>query len=402
MQSGEPFFVRVRDEVLAVDFDKPTAEAAANRLYWTCRMLGLPALLVASGQPGRRHVFAWPQAASQRAALDSAAREDEGDIRSTIRPPMAPHRMQALGVRPVILRGLDGLPSASASATPSARSWRPKTIEAAIYGNSAASTQTRTRSQVVYSVAMAACNANWSIQEALDFLRAPGSAAARAFAGRCRDRGQEATTRWFTDSVWVSAEEKVRENPARRQDTDPLLNDLSACVERLPWPGRSGPSARAAYIGLLSRARELGTLEIACSHRKLMEQAGISSRKTIQTALKRLEAWGLIEWIGTAKRSELAENAPPRHHLTYRWRLCTSHLSGSDLNAAAGDSITSTAALGHDAFLNRSGLGKNAHRIWVAVEAAPGSTPEELSQRLEIGKRTVRKHLAEAAQDGAG
>ena len=54
----------VRSEALAVDFDKDDATEAANRLYWRCRMLGLPALLVASGGTGRRHVFCWPKDAS--------------------------------------------------------------------------------------------------------------------------------------------------------------------------------------------------------------------------------------------------------------------------------------------------------------------------------------------------
>lgn len=131
-----------------------------------------------------------------------------------------------------------------------------------------------------------------------------------------------------------------------------------------------------------------------------MEEAGISSRKTIRTALKRLEGRGLIEWMGTTKRCDRAEDAPSRHHRTFRWLLRTSHLTGSDLTAAAEDRRTSVSALRHDAFLNRSGLGKNAHRIWVAVEAAPGSTPQELSRGLQIGRRTVHKHLAELRRVG--
>jgi len=388
VRSGKAFFVRVKPEVLAADFDHDDAMVAANRLYWRCRMLGLPGLLIASGQAERRHVFCWPTNDRQRSELASMATADGGDIRSDIRPPLAPHRWHSEGSTPEILHGLDiVLEFARTGALPN-RAWGEATIEVAINGRGRGS-----RSEIIYSVALAAVNAGWSHDQMADLLAASGLAAAGDYAARSKDRGAAPTKKWFTDHIWAAAEERVRAHPAIRQEPDAALGPIACQVEQLAWKGRSGGSDRAVYIAMVGKATEVGSLEFNCAQRDLMERSGLCGRKTVQAALKRLVSRGLIErrspshdQIGSRRSDD-----PARFRWTSAWLLCTDHLPAMSLSTpwAVGDFDS----IRHDVFLNGSGLGKCAQRIWVALAASPGSDARSLSSGLDIQCRTVKKHL---------
>ena len=396
-RSGKAFFVRPRPEVLAVDFDKDNAVAAANRLYWWCRMLGLPALLIRSGQEGRRHVFCWPKDNIQGAQLTKAANDDGGDVRVAIRPPLAPHRWHAEGITPEILHGLDVVLDFANTAAMPDKPWGNAIIETAIRGE-----QGRSRSQWINSAAMAAINAGWSAKQMDELLAATGLAICDDYAGRSKDRGTTATKKWFTDHVWVSAAKRVIDYPAKRKEPDPALGPLSAQVEQLAWIGRSGASERAVYIAMIGKATEVGSLEFNCSQRDLMERAGLCGRKTVQAASKRLIARGLIERISLSHdqiRSRLPDD-PARFRWTSTWRLNTNHVPAATHVGRPDDAVAEYTSIRHDVFLNGSGLGKYAHRIWVALDASPGSTARDLSSGLDIGYRTVRKHLETFHQFG--
>jgi hypothetical protein len=394
--SGKAFFVRVRPEILAVDFDDDDAVAAANRLYWRCRMLGIPALLIASGQEGRRHVFCWPKDDSQRTQLAIAAKDDGGDVRIAIRPPLSPHRWHAEGVTPKILHGLDiVLDFARTGAMPD-KPWGSAIIEAVVKGD-----RTRSRSERINSAVMAAVNAGWSATQMDELLAATGLAIFKDYAGRSKDRGAIATEKWLTGHVWASAEKRVREFPAKRQEPASELGALSARVEQLVWTGLSGASERALYIALIGKATEVGSLEFKSSHRDLMQRSGLCANKTVQAALKRLRTRELIErnLDEVGKRSRVSDQ-PLRFGLTSNWRLLTTHLSEESLARRTTVPVADCVSIRHDAFLNGSGLGKYAHRIWVALNAAPGSTAARLSSGLAIGRRTVNKHLQALHQRG--
>lgn len=395
VRSGKAFFVRVRQEVLAVDFDKDNAVLAANRLYWRCRMLGLPALLIRSGQHDRRHVFCWPMDDIQRAQLAKAANDDGGDVRIAMRPPLAPHRWHAEGVTPKILLGLDiVLDFASTGAMPD-KPWGNAIIELAINGGRSGS-----RSEAIYAVAMAAVNAGWSATQMDDLLAAKGLAIFEDYVGRSKDRGAIATTKWFTDHVWASAEKRVRDFPAKRQERASELGPLSGQVERLAWTGPAGASERALYIALIGKATEVGSLEFKCSHRDLMQRSGLCAIKTVQGAMKRLQQRGLIERLDAVGGRSRISDQPLRFGLTSNWRLLTKHLSEGRLPEPASVAVGDCVSVRHDAFLNGSGLGKYSHRIWVALNAAPGSSARQLSLGLAIGRRTVNKHLQVLRQRG--
>jgi hypothetical protein len=120
----------------------------------------------------------------------------------------------------------------------------------------------------------------------------------------------------------------------------------------------------------------------------------LCARKTVQAALKSLEAKELIE--RNPGREGVAAPVPdklPRFRFTSSWRLITNHLSALSPFGQSPETLTNCESLRHDAFVNGSGLGKYAHRIWVALDSSPGSTAVDLSTGLTMGRRTAQKHL---------
>jgi len=391
-RSGQPFFVRVSSSVLAVDFDRDDAVQAANRLYWTARMLGLPALLVASGQRGRRHVFVWPENDDQRTHLITMAKADHGDVRPDIRPPLAPHR---LGHLPQVLGGLDTLPGFADSSVGPTRTWGVRGRDTAILGRPEDS-----RSERIYSVALAAVNAGWSLPEFRDLLSAEGCAVADDFAGRVEDRGPDVTERWLQHQIWSPAQAWVRDHPAKRQERDPVLARLRDEVDHLPWSGLAGASQRALYIAMIDKAEKAGSTEFSCSQRQLMELAGLRSRRTVQSAADRLEDKHLISRRGRTAGRSSRPGDPHRNARTSTWQLLTDHLPSTPrLGRVAGR--RGNDGIGHDAFLNvAAGLGKNAHRIWSVLGSSSASTAQELTIATGLTIRTVKKHLSALARAG--
>lgn len=73
--------------------------------------------------------------------------------------------------------------------------------------------------------------------------------------------------------------------------------------------------------------------------------------------------------------------------------VCLSSCGVSPLRPTDSAASSKTSRRRHDVFLNGSGLGKYAQRIWVALAASPGSTATDLANGLDIGRRTVKKHV---------
>jgi hypothetical protein len=98
------FAVEVADDILAVDFDYLDGERLAALLANDLAALGVPSVLVASGGPGRAHLFARIADLALLDVFKARAKELGGDVRRTIRPPLAPHR---LGLRPRLISPVD-------------------------------------------------------------------------------------------------------------------------------------------------------------------------------------------------------------------------------------------------------------------------------------------------------
>ena len=190
--------------------------------------------------------------------------------------------------------------------------------------------------------------------------------------------------------MWPSATKWVKDHPVRRQEPDPALARLTAEVDELPRPGRSGPSTRALYIAMIEKATAVGELRFNASQRDLMRRS-VYSRKTVQGALKRLEDRNLVERRGRTAGRSSAEADPERYSLTSIWQLGTDHLPPQRAQPRHPSStVSGHVGIGADAFLNGTGLGKNAHRVWTARGRSPGPTPRHLSRDLGIDLRTVK------------
>ena len=88
---GVCFFVQVRQDMLVADFDRPDDAPPAEQLCTFLRQEGLLPVLVASGQPGHRHVFCKVPEDRWDAAR-RLAKVLRADVRASIRPPLTPHR----------------------------------------------------------------------------------------------------------------------------------------------------------------------------------------------------------------------------------------------------------------------------------------------------------------------
>ena len=180
----------------------------------------------------------------------------------------------------------------------------------------------------------------------------------------------EVTKTWLSHHVWESALRRVKDRPAKRREPDPLVAQLVSGLPSLSWPGRGGASEWAVYTALLAIASEVGLPVVNASQRRLMSKAGLASRQTVQRALKGLIVRGLIEPGRVAYKPVLPEDSPARHHWTGRWRVLPCESAASTEPSAATTLGERQAA--HDAFFNRSGLGKNAHRVWDMLHGSPG------------------------------
>lgn len=394
LASGQSFFARVRDGVLAADFDDPVSAAgAADRLYWSARVrYGLPALLVGSGQPHRRHCFVWPVSAQERSDLASLARKLGADVRIDIRPPLTPHRWAAKGVRPKLLRGDQLILDFGLSGALPTRLWGHRVASGSLEGpNPYAST-----SELVGAAAMAAVNAGWGLDEFEEMLACGGIQLGAAYLERVQRRGADRTRKWLGHQVWTSAEQKVASNPSRRRDVPPEVRAVAARVEEIAWPSRGGASQRAVYLSLLAKAEAVGDLSVRASIRDLMVGAGLPSRSTVQRALKALLKEGLID-PGRTTEADVRETG--RRRWTSRWAIVPAPSQGQQTNPS-WHSSADMPPVNHDAFLNHSGLGKNVHRVLTALYRAPGTTAEMLEKSLGLQRRTVRRHLGCLAVHG--
>jgi hypothetical protein len=90
---GFAFYVTVKPEFVAIDIDR--ADGLTVALGMADKWAKYKPVIVASGQPGRAHVFMRIPNESQRNRIKELAKaHGKGiDIRDDIRPPMAPHRL---------------------------------------------------------------------------------------------------------------------------------------------------------------------------------------------------------------------------------------------------------------------------------------------------------------------
>lgn len=101
IRCGQAFSVEVAPQILPIDCDEPGLKGNVASLADDLEALGVTPVVLASGQPGRLHLFARIDDPTLRSAFAARARREGMDVRRSIRPPLAPHR---LGLLPRLLR----------------------------------------------------------------------------------------------------------------------------------------------------------------------------------------------------------------------------------------------------------------------------------------------------------
>lgn len=120
-ENGMAFAVDVANDIVAIDADHPGREPDVIHLAELVERDGCSPVLVNSGRPGHLHLFARVGDPKPRDRYKRRARALRLDVRQTIRPPLAPHR---LGL-PVSLRSPADPAAALAALAPHHRAARP-------------------------------------------------------------------------------------------------------------------------------------------------------------------------------------------------------------------------------------------------------------------------------------
>src|SRR5437667_3773411 len=93
IHSGQPFFVDVADDILAIDCDNPDLAGRVHEIASDLRTRGHRPVLVESGRPGHLHLFVRVADPEARASFVERAKQSGLDPRRSIRPPLSPHRL---------------------------------------------------------------------------------------------------------------------------------------------------------------------------------------------------------------------------------------------------------------------------------------------------------------------
>ena len=389
------YYVEVAEHILAADFDKTDAEQAASLLAIVLRLRGVPAVRLASGQRGRRHVFAFVPRADWMSELKSFAKQLGADVRSHIRPPLSPHRLQGESeVRVSLLapnspqEALRALTTRGLADHISDQMWR-KIVSG--QGRGYAST-----SEFVRAAAVAVLNLGWRLEAFMELLTAEGTALAEAYGDRAERRGLDATQEWVRQQIWPGAEKLVRESPAKGRDEAVRLAAMRVWALSRSWPGRRGPGTQAVLLALIDKASLTGRFEFNASLRELADLSGISGLQTVRRGLAALQDAGVLR-DGDPRELDRDESCPAYRRSSPR-RLVWLQEMETFLDQAATD-IATEEALAHDVWRNRVGLGKSAQRLYRALTTTPG-TPAELAGLLGVTVRTVRRQLKSLQLNG--
>lgn len=238
--------------------------------------------MCASGEDSHRHIFCRiNRADALRVLHPMGIGATDHRLRRYIRPPFTPHRRDG---NPASLPVLPEDPSEvherlRSTGRPLGRSAR----SAFSAGDS------RDKSSTIFSAALGAANAGWSFDEFVLALHCPEIPISRLVAHRVAEKGEEQTARWLHDYIWVTAVERVRDEPAvSRPDVDPQVRATLAWALDQPWKSTQGAIDRSVLSALLWGRRRAGRDVFDMSERDIALAAGVS-RSAAQASLARLQ-----------------------------------------------------------------------------------------------------------------
>lgn len=392
VREDRAFFVSVRNDILALDFDSATAAQEAEQAYVRLLRAGYAPVLCASGRADHRHLFCSVPPRFREQVLDQLRLRDRGQVvRDTIRPPLSKHRDGEARSELLLpaspheasqrLMGLQGVRALGERATFALQS-----------------SSSRDASGTIFSIALGAANAGWTWEDFELALSCPDTPASNLLGRRCQEQGRERTLDWLHHHVWCPAVEQVRLSPAVRSQAVPAgVLAAAAWAMARPWPGRAGPADFCVFIALVWFWRRSGQRRFDASERDIAVVAGISSRRTVQRALRRLRE---LE-IDGAPVLVTSSNGHPvtRLHQAATWEIRT-------IPATAGTSMTEStldqiwAVVQHDAFRNSVGLGKTGALVMAHLVHGGMQTVAELALVSGTSARTTKEKLLTMEQLG--
>jgi len=402
--SGKPFMITVEDDILTLDIDHRNQYQIMRDIIGLLHSWGVEPVVVASGQEGHRHLFAWIESHDHLEFVRTMSRKGGIDVRESrhIRPPLSPHR---LGLQSRLIRPANRQKALAALARRPTR-WpelpttlgrsgnRPIDAVQVIPGPLTPRIQAllhdgdnegryQSRSELEMAVLTGMARAGWGFDEVVAAMLDLDNAAGYRLRELVEDRGE--------DHALVSLErsyDKATEYARASPSVSPgVVGALRLHADT--WTGRTGHSDLTVYQKMLDHVEQANTFEVNASIRQLVDETGLC-KGTVIRVLNRLQP-DYLQLVSSGAGTMMAS--------VYR---VTTDQVGGDVHVPSdppsshpqylllGGSIEDPA---HDVWANRSGLGKYAHRIHREVLNSPNSVAA-LSESSVCGtEKTIRKHL---------
>lgn len=408
VRSGRAFTVEVADDILAVDGDRPEFAGEVNRLAEELRRAGLDTVLVASGQPNRRHLFSRISDSDLLERCKQLARARGLDVRSSIRPPLSPHR---LGLQVALLDPADPAEALAALTPQGPAPLSPRIAELLRVGDREGRySKTGKRSSVVMAIVTGMVNSGWTLDEGFRALRD------RAHRGgeKVQGRGKDAAWRYVA-ACWTKAKTLVARQPTIRDRAGALrvITEVRAAVEAHRWKGIAGATNRRVMEAHLRIATETGKVAYGAAVRTVAEHAGCGlegvvkghARLRHQGWLKlvtgprwregKASVWSLRIPRGVTQPNNQISTTPEESG--YEPEQSYLPRGGDERDCAVSD--TPTASPDQDVW-TRGALGGHAWRVWSHLDPQTSRSSRQIADRLGLKQPTVRRYLARLGRHG--
>jgi hypothetical protein len=391
------FTVEVSADILAVDSDDLRLELHIWELAATLRSDGCEPVIVASGQPGRRHLLVRIKDEDLHDKYVVRAKSAGFDVRSSIRPPLSPHRLKL----PVELLAPQEPQAALAALGAGAKPLTPRMEALLRYGDHECRyASSGGQSSVFFAVVMSMVNARWARRDAFSTLYDRNNTG----GAKIHLRGNRAAWNYFV-ATWQKATEIVSMQPAARDRAD--VERLIVAVETATGAAALSGTDRRVLQAHIRISRKSGKVVYHASVRSIAELAGLGCWETVVKSHRRLRHAGWlklvkrwswttgrpIEWTlrvpaGVEKQNTRISSTPQEG---VENRNTPTFPSGGDARECSVPApVTGTPNM--DVF-RRGGFGGDAYLTWEQLCAFGAQKSGEIAKRIGRKSKTVRRHL---------
>ena len=286
--SGKAFFGKVRPEIIALDIDQEDGLDIAKEM---AESLNYDTVIVASGQPGRAHVFLRVDHNGRRQKVIQSLKSQfkdrltsSLDVRQSIRPPLTPHRL-GKHVKIINCTPEDAINRLKRKPRKTSHDRELAISQALVNG-----WEDGKRNKGLFWLASETIRAGWTedqyIQAVLNHRNGAGE---KVYEERRNNAAQveylQQTFQRARGKAWSEAKK-------------PLNEWLAPIKESRQYTRRTSTVKVAEALAII--ATKAGTTEVGVSERRVADQAGVS-RRTVSKALTLLREDGHIKCISRSK-----------------------------------------------------------------------------------------------------